>query len=217
MVKKGVFLVIEGLDGSGKTTQAALLAEKLSEKYTVLLTAEPSRGKIGSFIRDSCLYEQTRLPTEAEALLFAADRIEHMQTELKPALDAGKLVICDRYALSTVVYQSMQARAAGCAGRVAYGRLVDLHHASWFLTPDLTILLRPPIGDEGTLRERVTRRRGAEHAFETDSFLREQNVCYWAADYAPRLLLGSIAYVDATGTPGKVLEDAIRAIAQHRP
>ena len=105
MAKKGIFLVIEGLDGSGKTTQAALLAEKFYKTYNVLLTAEPSRGKIGSFIRECCLYEKERLPTEAEALLFAADRIEHMQTELKPALDEGRLVICDRYIYSSLAYQ----------------------------------------------------------------------------------------------------------------
>jgi dTMP kinase len=105
VTKKGVFIVIEGLDGSGKTTQAVLLAEKLSRAYKVHLTAEPSRGKIGTFIREDCLYEQTRLPVEAEALLFAADRIEHMQKELKPALDEGNLVICDRYVYSTLAYQ----------------------------------------------------------------------------------------------------------------
>jgi dTMP kinase len=70
-----------------------------------MLTAEPSRGKIGTFIREGCLYENERLPTEAEALLFAADRIEHMETELKPALDEGKLVICDRYIYSSLAYQ----------------------------------------------------------------------------------------------------------------
>ena len=78
MGKKGLFIVVEGLDGSGKTTQARLLAKKLSRNYSVMLTAEPSRGKIGTFIREGCLYENKRLPTEAEALLFAADRIEHM-------------------------------------------------------------------------------------------------------------------------------------------
>jgi len=105
MGKKGIFIVVEGLDGSGKTTQAEILAKKLSKTYDVLLTAEPSRGKIGTFIRQGCLYENKRLPTEAEALLFAADRIEHMRTELKPALDDGKLVICDRYVYSSLAYQ----------------------------------------------------------------------------------------------------------------
>ncbi len=105
MTKKGIFIVIEGLDGSGKTTQATLLAKRLSQNHNVLLTAEPSRGKIGTFIRESCLYEDKRLPTEAEALLFAADRIEHMYSEVKPALDEGKLVICDRYIYSSLAYQ----------------------------------------------------------------------------------------------------------------
>ncbi len=105
MVKKGVFIVIEGLDGSGKTTQVNILAKKLSENYKVLSTAEPSQSKIGSFIRKGCLYEETRLPTEAEALLFAADRIEHMQNEISPALTDGKLVICDRYIYSSLAYQ----------------------------------------------------------------------------------------------------------------
>jgi len=105
MGKKGIFIVIEGLDGSGKTTQATLLAKRLSQSYSVMLTAEPSKGKIGTFIRESCLYEDKRLPTEAEALLFAADRIEHMQKEIKPALDEGKLVICDRYVYSSIAYQ----------------------------------------------------------------------------------------------------------------
>jgi dTMP kinase len=105
VTKKGIFIVIEGLDGSGKTTQATLLAEKLSKSYKVHITAEPSNGKIGTFIRKACLYEQTRLPVEAEALLFAADRIEHMQKEVRPALNEGKLVICDRYVYSTLAYQ----------------------------------------------------------------------------------------------------------------
>ena len=105
MNKKGIFIVIEGLDGSGKTTQANMLAKNLAKNHTVLLTAEPSRGKIGTFIRQGCLYEKKRLPTEAEALLFAADRIEHMQDELEPALSEGKIVICDRYIFSSLAYQ----------------------------------------------------------------------------------------------------------------
>jgi dTMP kinase len=105
MGKKGIFIVIEGLDGSGKTTQAKFLAKKLEKNYKVLLTAEPSLGKIGTFIREDCLYEDKRLPTEAEALLFAADRIEHMNNEVKPALFEGKVVICDRYTYSSLAYQ----------------------------------------------------------------------------------------------------------------
>ena len=105
MGKRGVFICIEGLDGSGKTTQSQLLTEKLCKKYSAVYTAEPSQGKIGTFIRESCLYEGKRLPTEAEALLFAADRIEHTQNEVAPALAEGKMVICDRYIYSSLAYQ----------------------------------------------------------------------------------------------------------------
>jgi dTMP kinase len=105
MGNKGFFICIEGLDGSGKTTQANILAQNLQKTHNVFCTAEPSRGKIGSFIRDCCLYGERRLPIEAEALLFAADRIEHVQNEIAPALAEGKLVICDRYIHSSLAYQ----------------------------------------------------------------------------------------------------------------
>jgi dTMP kinase len=103
--RKGVLIVIEGLDGSGKSTQAAILARRLSRSHKVMLTAEPSSGKIGNFVRNCCLYGDKRLPTEAEALLFAADRVEHVYNEIKDALDEGTLVICDRYVYSSLAYQ----------------------------------------------------------------------------------------------------------------
>jgi len=89
MSKKGVFICIEGLDGSGKSTQAKLLTKKLNKAgYNAIYTAEPSQGKIGKFIRKR-LFEQTRMPITAEALLFAADRIEHVQNQVAPALAAN--------------------------------------------------------------------------------------------------------------------------------
>lgn len=104
MVNKGIFIAIEGLDGSGKTTQATLLAEKLTSKYNVLLTNEPSNGRIGNFVSHIYLHRHN-LAIEAEALMLAADRIEHMKNELKPAIDEGRLVICDRYVYSSIAYQ----------------------------------------------------------------------------------------------------------------
>ncbi|MCL2642888.1 MAG: dTMP kinase [Candidatus Bathyarchaeota archaeon] len=102
---KGVFICIEGLDGSGKSTQAKLLTKKLCKAgYPAVFTAEPSQGKIGKFIRKR-LFEQERLPPTVEALLFAADRIEHVQTIIIPALEEGKIVISDRYVHSSFTYQ----------------------------------------------------------------------------------------------------------------
>ncbi|MCW4000316.1 MAG: dTMP kinase [Candidatus Bathyarchaeota archaeon] len=165
LVKKGVFLVIEGLDGSGKTTQATLLAEKLIEKYAVWLTAEPSRGKIGTFIRDCCLYEQTRLPTEAEALLFAADRIEHMYSEIKPALDAGKLVICDRYVYSTLAYQ-------GSAG-LSLDWIKTTNARA--LQPDFSIFIDVP---PQRVIERLQRKKSVMETLETQQKVREVYLKY---------------------------------------
>ena len=105
MSKKGAFICIEGLDGCGKTTQAKQLAKKLRKSHNAVYTAEPSRGKIGTYIRKSYLYSEKRLSSVLEALLFAADRVEHVETEVRPALNQGKLVISDRYVYSSLAYQ----------------------------------------------------------------------------------------------------------------
>jgi dTMP kinase len=105
MTKKGAFIVLEGLDGSGKTTQAKLLTAGLENSHNVLFTAEPSQGRIGKFIRSRILYGETRPPVSVEAMLFAADRIEHIQNEVQPALNNGWVVVSDRYFYSSLAYQ----------------------------------------------------------------------------------------------------------------
>jgi len=102
---RGAFICIEGLDGCGKTTQAKLLVKKLRKSHNAVYTAEPSRGKIGAFIRKSCLYGEKRLSSVVEALLFAADRVEHVENEVLPALRQGRLVVSDRYVYSSLAYQ----------------------------------------------------------------------------------------------------------------
>jgi dTMP kinase len=160
MGKKGIFIVIEGLDGSGKTTQATLLAKKLEQNHKIFLTAEPSRGKIGTFIREGCLYEDKRLPTEAEALLFAADRIEHMYNEVKPALDESKLVICDRYIYSSLAYQ-------GSAGlSLEWIKTIN----SRALQPDFSIFI--DVSPEKVI-ERLQRKKSIMETLETQTKVRE--------------------------------------------
>jgi dTMP kinase len=160
MTKKGVFIVVEGLDGSGKTTQANLLARKLSENHEVLCTAEPSQGKIGTFIREGCLYEKKRLPIEAEALLFAADRIEHMQKEIAPALAEDKIVICDRYIYSSLAYQ-------GSTG-LSLDWIKTINARA--LQPDFSIFI--DVSPKRVL-ERLQRRKSVMETLETQQKVRE--------------------------------------------
>jgi dTMP kinase len=129
--KKGAFICIEGLDGCGKTTQAKLLAKKLEKSHNAVYTTEPSRGKIGTYIRKSYLYGEKRLSSVLEALLFAADRIEHVETEVLPALKQGKLVISDRYVYSSLAYQG----AAGLS--LEWIEKVNEHA----LKPDLAVFI----------------------------------------------------------------------------
>ncbi len=160
MSKKGIFIVIEGLDGSGKTTQATLLANKLSKSYNVFCTAEPSRGKIGTFIRESCLYEENRLPVEAEALLFAADRIEHMQNDIGPVLAEDKIVICDRYIFSSLAYQG------GAGLSLDWIKTINARA----LQPDFSIFI--DVSPEHVL-ERLRRKKSVMETLETQQRVRE--------------------------------------------
>ena len=102
----GIFLTFEGLDGSGKTTQLRLLADALARRgFDVLTTREPGGTLLGKRIRELILEIEDAPVPLAELLLFAADRAQHLETLIRPALDAGKIVISDRYADATAAYQ----------------------------------------------------------------------------------------------------------------
>lgn len=129
---KGFFICIEGLDGCGKTTQTKLLVKRLRKHgFDTFYTAEPTQGKIGKFIKKYCLERKNRVSIIVEALLFAADRVEHIEKEIIPALKNGKIVVSDRYVYSSLAYQ-------GAAG-------LDLKWIETInqkaLTPDLAIFL----------------------------------------------------------------------------
>ena len=101
---KGTFIVIEGIDGTGKSTQAKRLGEWFrSLGREVVLSYEPTHGQWGKQLRDSMT--QGRLPADEELELFIKDRKQHIATLIQPALDAGKVVILDRYYFSTMAYQ----------------------------------------------------------------------------------------------------------------
>jgi dTMP kinase len=158
--KKGAFICLEGLDGSGKTTQAKLLTEKLRKSHSAVYTAEPSHGKIGTYIRNRCLYGEKRLSTIVEALLFAADRIEHIETEVFPALNEGKLVISDRYVYSSLAYQ-------GAAG-LSLDWIEKVNELA--LKPDLAVFIDV---DPKTVMHRLKPKKSVMENMETQQKVRD--------------------------------------------
>lgn len=158
--KKGAFICIEGLDGCGKTTQAKLLASKLKKSHNALYTAEPSSGQVGTYIRECCLYGEKRLSTIVEALLFAADRVEHVENEILPALNEGRLVVSDRYVYSSLAYQG----AAGLS--LEWIEQVNAHS----LEPDLAVFIDV---DPQTVMLRLKPQRSVMEDLETQKKVRD--------------------------------------------
>jgi dTMP kinase len=104
---RGVFIVLEGIDGCGKTFHSRTLIDELRQRgFDAAYTAEPSNGAVGKSIRSMLLTE--KVPPEVEALLFSADRFEHLMKEILPSLDKGTTVVCDRYLYSSLAYQGAQ-------------------------------------------------------------------------------------------------------------
>jgi dTMP kinase len=130
-----MFISLEGLDGSGKTTQARLLGERLTaEGVDVLLTREPGGTPLGEEIRNLVLHGEHVAPW-AEAALYAASRAQHVEQVIRPALARGATVICDRYVDSSVVYQ-------GVARGLGLERVLELNLAAVEgLMPDRTVLI----------------------------------------------------------------------------
>jgi len=103
---RGALIAIEGLDGSGKTTHARILNENLRKYgHNSEYTKEPSIGKIGNFIQGMILYGNIVTEPAVEALLFAADRVDHIKNFVEPRLRQGRIIISDRYIHSSLAYQ----------------------------------------------------------------------------------------------------------------
>jgi dTMP kinase len=175
----GRFVVLEGLDGAGTTTQSRLLAEWLrAAGRRVHVTAEPSGGPVGALLRQVLRQRVTGgggtgFDAEALALLFAADRLDHLEAEVRPRLAAGEDVVSDRYTLSSLAYQSLTTGDAAWVERIN----------SRAQAPDLTVFLR--------VRPRLAlgRRRAAGTApelYEVDAFQRRVARSYERAVVALR-------------------------------
>ena len=191
--KKGAFICIEGLDGCGKTTQAKLLAKKLRKRHNAVYTAEPSHGRIGTYIRNSCLYGKKRLSSVLEALLFAADRIEHLETEVIPALEEGRLVISDRYVYSSLAYQG----AAGLS--LDWIETVNEHA----LQPDLAVFIDV---DPKAVVSRLKPKKSVMEDLETQKKVRQT--------YLKFVKEGRLTRIDGNRSESEVAEDVYAIVTE---
>ncbi len=134
-MKKGYFITFEGADGCGKTTQSKLVQEYLENSgYEVVWTREPGAKGLGQKIRELLLHYDGDVAPMCEAFLFLADRAQHIEHLIKPAVAEGKIVICDRHTDSTIAYQG-------------YGRGEDINQLKYLnnlatgsIKPDLTFV-----------------------------------------------------------------------------
>ena len=188
MARRGVFIVFEGIDGSGKSTHIKALAKELKGRgYNVIQTSEPSKDRIGNFIRRYAERNDHRLTPETEALLFAADRFEHVMTVVEPALKRGRIVISDRYLYSSLAYQG--------AGGLDLDWIREMNRFA--PKPDLGILL--DLLPEFSL-QRVERRKTV---FEVSDYLRKvRNI------YLRLVEEGELVKVDAD-KPRKAVQEEI--------
>jgi len=167
-MRRGLFIVIEGVDGAGTTTQVAQLGAALKGRVAVRETREPTAGPVGGLLR---LALTGRLVTAGPfgarppgwktlALMFAADRLDHIEAEIAPLLDEGVCVVSDRYYHSSVAYQSRSAGADPNA--IAWIRSINSHARR----PDLTIVL--DVSAQVAAQRR--RQRGNVELFDDDTF-----------------------------------------------
>ena len=175
MKHKGLFIVFEGIEGSGKSTQASRLAERLSELgIEAVLTREPGGSAFAEALR-TVILDPEMPPHSAlsEALLFYAARADHLDKTIRPALNSGRWVISDRFSDSTRVYQSA---AGGLRGEV-FNALEEMVVAP--TSPDLTFILDLPA--ELGLGRAHDRRRGARRADrdEPDAYEKRDLAFHW--------------------------------------
>jgi dTMP kinase len=207
----GRFIVIEGIDGAGTTTQSRLLGERLrAAGRKVHVTAEPSGGAIGALVRQVLSGRlRGRAPDgpfdpEALALLFAADRLDHARSEILPALAAGLDVVSDRYTLSSLAYQSLTT------GDAAWVEQINARAPA----PDVTILLEvvPAVA--------FARRRSASHSreiFEKAAFQRRVAASYERAARVLRRRRQRVELVDGGESPERVAAAIDRIVAPLKP
>lgn len=196
-VPGGLLVVIDGIDGAGKTTQSALLAQYFGEKGILCtLSKEPTSNRWGNVLRESAA--EGRLSLERELELFILDRKDHIERSIGPTLAEKGVVILDRYYHSTVAYQG---------ARGADPESVVEEHRQFAPEPDVTIILDVPT-HEGL--ERIRRRGDHPNEFETEKALsKAREIFRWLADSNDNVIL-----VDGTLPVKQVKEIVLQLVRE---
>ncbi len=200
---RGFFITIEGVEGAGKTSLAQLIGEAIAaDGGEVVITSEPGGDYVAREIRKLLLESASTISDRAELLLFEAARAQHVDTLIRPALQRGATVICDRFGDSSLAYQ-------GCARGIGIDAVRELNdYATGGLKPDITILLdvSASTGLERTLRhDRLTAEGIAFHLAVREGFLK-------VADAEP----DRFVVIDASQDQNEVLCQALAAIRERR-
>lgn len=212
---RGVLIVLEGVDGSGTTTQGDEIVRHLSARGVPHhRTREPSNGPVGMLIRlalsrrlgtgyahhdpDEDAPAPGALDEATMALLFAADRTDHLHSEVLPNLRAGRAVVCDRYVLSSLAYQGLSLGDAWVAEAN--------RHA---VTPDLTLYLDLPV--EHAV-ERMASSRWTKDLYEDGGHLRRVRARYLEVIGAGHAVVGPVRVIDASQPRGAVTADVLAAV-----
>lgn len=192
----GKLIVFEGLDGSGKTTQAEVLTSRLNDSgREALLTYEQTKGPVGHLI-SKVLIKKIDLPAQTLQFLFVADRIDHLEKQVIPALKSGKIVISDRYFWSTVAYGSLQ---------LDRDWLISLHR--YCLEPDLVIFIEV---SPAICLERIKKRGGERSVFEAQKKLAKVNRTYhWLVKKFPK----KSVIIDGSGKPTEVAKIVAESVS----
>ena len=208
MSETGLFISFEGIDGSGKSTQARLLAEHLETLgHTVVLTREPGGSPGAEEIRALVLQgDPDRWSAETELLLITAARRDHLERTIRPAVAAGKIVVCDRFADSTRMYQGLS--------RGDLRETVDtLHTLMIGVEPDLTVLIdmNPSQGLERALSRKTAEERFEDFGEDLQVAMRAGFLAL-ADEFADRFVV-----VDGGRDVAAVAADVRQCIAKHLP
>lgn len=216
-----LFLVLEGIDGAGTTTQARAVADALrARRVPVHTTAEPSSGPVGSLLRLMLTGRVTGASWQQMALLFAADRADHLDSEILPNLREGVTVISDRFDHSSVAYQALSAGYGESAPALRGGAssadgALDLDVVAWIRglnrfarRPDLTVVLDVPVA---VAAERRRARSGRTELFDDDALQARLGAFY--ADLEQHFPNERIVHVDGAQSPADVTAAVLAAIA----